>query len=200
MEYNSKLNPIVLPEYGRNIQNMVQHCIGIENREKRNKAALQIISTMRTLSPSHLESEGAENIYWDHLAIISDFKLDIDYPEGTITEEKVKAKIERLPYESNNVKFRYYGQIIEGMVKEIASMEMGKHRAMLEYFIALQMKRAYMTWNRDTVDDLTIFKDLFVLSDGAIMLTPENCKLVINPNSIDRGGKQKVPKKMLKLR
>lgn len=200
MEYNSKLSPITLPEYGRNIQNMVQHCLGIEDRDKRNKAARQIISAMRTISPDHLEAEGAENIYWDHLAIISDFKLDIDYPEGTITKEKAKAKIGRLPYVSNRAKFRYYGHIIEGMIKEVSAMEMGKRRAMLEYFIALQMKRSYMTWNRDTVEDLTIFKDLFVLSDGAIMLTPENCKLVINPNSIDKGGKQKVPKKMLKTR
>lgn len=200
MEYNSKLEPIALPEYGRNVQNMVRHCMNIEDRDQRNRAAQRIIHAMRALSPSHLEAEGAENIYWDHLAIISDFKLDIDYPEGTITEEKARAKIDRLPYTSHKARFRYYGHIIEGMIERVCKMEPGKQRAMLEYFIALQMKRSYMTWNRDTVEDLTIFKDLFVLSDGAIMLTPENCKLVINPNSIDRGGKQKIPKKMLKLR
>lgn len=200
MEYNNKLTPIAMPEYGRHIQKLVQYCMSIEDRDKRNLCARKIVRTMSGLSPERRETPDSDTVYWDHLAIISGFKLDIDYPEGTITEDRMLEKPKPLPYINNRIKFRYYGHIIEGMIKKVCKMEVGRERAMLEYFIATQMKRSYMTWNSDTVDDLQIFKDLFELSEGEIMLTPENCKLVINPNSIDRGGRQKVSKKQLKQR
>ncbi len=198
MEYNSKLNPITLPEYGRHIQKMVEYAISIEDREARNRCARTIVRTMMGLAPERRESPDSDQVYWDHLALISKFQLDIDFPEGTITQEKLESKPERTPYVANRIRFRYYGHIIEGMIKKACTMPMGRERASLEYFIATQMKRSYMTWNSDTVDDVKIFKDLFELSEGQIMLTPENCKLNINPNSIDRGGKQKVSKKQLK--
>lgn len=198
MEYNNKLSPITLPEYGRHIQKLVQYCMSIEDRAKRNVCAQKIVRTMTGLSPERRECPDSNLVYWDHLAIISGFQLDVDYPEGTITADRLQETPPPPPYISHRIKYRYYGHIIEGMIGRVCQMEQGKDRAMLEYFIATQMKRAYMTWNSDTVDDLQIFKDLFELSEGEIMLTPENCKLVINPNSIDRGGKQKVSKKQLK--
>ncbi|MDO4707326.1 MAG: DUF4290 domain-containing protein [Porphyromonadaceae bacterium] len=193
-----KQEPIAMPEYGRHIQNMVNYCIQIEDREARNRCAHNIVRTMSGLLPERRESLDSDQVYWDHLALISKFKLDVDYPEGTITEEQHHAKPDKLPYPTGKLRYRYYGSIIEGMIARVRSMEHGAERAALEYFIALQMKRSYMTWNSDTVDDLKIFKDIFEISEGDIMLTPENCKLSINPNSIDRTGRQRVSKKQLK--
>lgn len=198
MHNKYKQEPITMPEYGRHIQNMVNYCIKLEDREARNRCARTIVRTMSGLLPDRREHPDSDQVYWDHLALISNFELNIDYPEGTVTQEKLKNKANKVPYSSHQVRFRYYGSIIEGLIKRVRTMEQGSERAALEYFIALQMKRSYMTWNSDTVDDLKIFKDIFELSEGEIMLTPENCRLSINPNSIDRAGKQKVSKKQLK--
>lgn len=194
MDYNNKLEHIRMPEYGRHIQRMVDFALSIEDRTRRNAVAHSIVQTMRGLAPSMADGEG-DHVYWDHLAMISDFRLDVDYPEGTITEERYNLKMERPPYTQHRIAYRYYGRIIEDMIKKACEMPLGMERAALEYFIAVQMKRGYMTWNTEIVDDLKIFKDLYELSEGQIMLTPENCKIVLNPNSIDKGGKQKVVRK-----
>lgn len=198
MDNKYKQSPIAMPEYGRHIQNMVNHCMTIEDRETRNRCARLIVRTMSGLLPERREHPNSDQVYWDHLALISNFQLDVDFPEGSITAEKFHSKPEKVPYSDSRVRYRYYGSIIEGLIRKVRTMEQGPKRASLEYFIALQMKRSYMTWNNDTVDDLKIFKDLFELSEGEVMLTPENCRLSINPNSIDRLGKQKVSKKQLK--
>jgi hypothetical protein len=194
MDYNNKLEPIRMPEYGRHVQRMVDFALGIEDRTRRNQVAHSIVQTMRGLAPSMADGV-SDHVYWDHLAMISNFTLDVDYPEGTITKERFNIKVERPQYTQNRIAYRYYGRIIEDMIKRACEMPMGAERAALEYFIAVQMKRGYMTWNSEVVDDLKIFKDLYELSQGEIMLTPENCKIVLNPNSIDKGGKQKVVKK-----
>lgn len=195
MDYNSKLGAIRMPEYGRHIQKMVDFLISVPERDRRNQLAHSVIRTMAGLVPELGDSPVGQQVYWDHLAIISDFRLDIDYPEGTITQERLHETIKKPEYTSHQMAYRYYGYLIEGMIKQVCQMPIGRERAELEYFIAVQMKRGYMTWNSDLVEDIKIFKDLYELSQGQIMLTPENCKLVINPNSIDRGGKQKVAKK-----
>lgn len=194
MDYNNKLEAIRMPEYGRHVQRMVDFALSIEDRERRNQVAHSIVQTMRGLAPSIDDAQG-DQVYWDHLALISKFQLDVDYPAGTITEERFNLKVERPAYTQNRITYRYYGRIIEDMIKKACELPLGADRAALEYFIAVQMKRGYMTWNSEVVDDLKIFKDLFELSQGEIMLTPENCKIVLNPNSIDKGGKQKVLKK-----
>lgn len=195
MEYSNKYEAIRMPEYGRHIQKMVDYTLMVEDRARKQALAEGIVQTMQGLVPELKDTPSGKQIYWDHLAIISKFQLDIDFPEGTLTEEGLNKVIEKPSYTCNCIKYRYYGHFIEAMVKEICAMPRGKERAELEYFIAVQMKRGYMTWNSEIVEDLKIFNDLYEMSAGEIMLTPENCKLVINPNSIDRGGRQKVSKK-----
>ena len=112
---------------------------------------------------------------------------------GTITKEAIQHEAQKPEYPGHFIKYRYYGHFIEGMIQRVCAMEMGPERAAAEYFIALQMKRDYMTWNQGNVEDIKIFKDLFELSDGQILLTPENCKLNINPNTIDKPGKLQKP-------
>ena len=191
--YNNQLPEIIMPEYGRNIQNMVEYCKGLTDRDERSRCAHEIVRAMAALVPEKEQGIGRETIYWDHLAIIADFELDVDYPEGTITREKIDLKADKPEYPGAQIKYRYYGRFIEGMIQKVCAMELGPERAAAEYFIALQMKRDYMTWNQGNVEDLKIFKDLFELSDGQILLTPENCKLNINPNTIDRPGKLQKP-------
>lgn len=195
MTYNSLQNPIVMPEYGRHVQNMVDHAITIEDRAKRNEAAALIIQTMMGLVPSRREGVDGTQVYWDHLAIISRFALDIDYPPGTITENPLAVVSEPLPHTVHRFRYRYYGYIIEEMIEAVCEMPFGPERVALELAIATQMKRGYMTFNSEVVDDVKIFTDLYELSKGRIMLTPENCKININPNSIDRNGKQRVSKR-----
>lgn len=195
--YNTDLSPIILPEYGRHIQEMVEVCKGLPTKEERNQCASVIVRTMKSVASTKRDSSVGDQVYWDHLAVISQFSLDIDFPEGTISEDRLLSAPDKLPYISNKIYARYYGHLIIGLVEEVRRMPMGKERAEAEYFLALQMKRNYMTWNNPLVEDARIFQDLADLSEGDIVLTPEQCKLVINPNSIDRGGKQKVPKKML---
>lgn len=197
MEYNSKREAIRMPEYGRYVQRMVEYAISLPDRDERNKAASSIIHTMMRLAPEHKETLQGQQVYWDHLAIISNFQLDVDFPQGTITQERIQSKPPTFSYTTRQVRYRYYGHITIGMIQRVRQMPQGAERSALEYFIAVQMKRNYMTWNRDTVDDLKIFQDLYEISEGEIMLTPENCKININPNSIDRKGKQRVGKKQL---
>jgi len=110
-----------------------------------------------------------------------------------LAREEITLKTEKPDYPGHLIQYRYYGHFIVGMIRKVCEMEMGPERSAAEYFVAMQMKRDYMTWNQETVEDIKIFKDLFELSDGQILLTPENCKLNINPNTIDKPGKLQKP-------
>ena len=193
MEYNNQLPPITMPEYGRNIQQMVAHCKSLEDREERNRCARTIIRAMEAIVPEKSTALDKETIYWDHLAIMADFELDVDYPAGTITREEITLKTDKPEYPGHYIRYRYYGHLLVEMIHKVCQMEVGPKRSAAEYFMAMQMKRDYMTWNQETVEDIKIFKDLFELSDGQILLTPENCKLNINPNTLDRPGKLQKP-------
>ncbi len=195
--------PIIMPEYGRHIQDMVLHCLELEDTDERLKCAKAIVRAMSLVAPEKLEDEEREaykegassltessNVYWDHLAIISQFELKDICPEGTISQEAYEESHQKikLPYMSHKIRYRYYGHLIENAIEKACAMPEGsEERRHFEYLIARQMKRNYMTWNSDIVGDIKIFTDLYELSKERIMLTPENCpKLNVNPNSIER--------------
>ncbi len=194
---------IIMPEYGRHIQDMVLHCIELKDADERLRCAKTIVKAMSLVAPEKIELKEREayeksdenfsdsaNVYWDHLAIISQFELKDICPEGTISQEEYEKSHQKikLPYMSHNIRYRYYGHLIENAIEKACAMPQGSEkRRYLEFAIARQMKRNYMTWNSDIVGDLKIFTDLYELSKERIMLTPENCpKLNINPNSIER--------------
>ncbi len=194
---------IIMPEYGRHIQDMVLHCIELRDADERLRCAKTIVRAMSLVAPEKMEREEREaydnsnsnvedfsNVFWDHLAIISQFELKDICPEGTISQEEYEKSHQKikLPYMSHKIRYRYYGHLIEKAIEQACAMPEGSEkRRYLEYCIARQMKRNYMTWNSDIVSDLKIFTDLYELSKERIMLTPENCpKLNINPNSIER--------------
>ncbi len=169
-DYNSQRNRLVLPEYGRNIQKMVEYIIDVEDREERNRLAKAIITIMGNMNPHLRDISDFKHKLWDHLAIMSDFKLDIDSPYETPTSEILTEKPRRVPYNSNGIKYKHYGRVITLMINEAIKMEDGKDKEELIKIIANHMKKSYLTWNKDVVDDELIFKDLSDLSGGKITI------------------------------
>lgn len=167
------------PEYGRNVQNLVDYCVTIEDREERNRCANAIISIMGNLYPQQRDTNDFKHILWDHLAIMSGFKLDVDYPYEVVKEADLQTRPPRIPYVSTRIRSRQYGKIMEQMVGKATEMENSEAKDYLVRSLANQMKRSYVTWNnKDTVSDAKIFKDLAQLSDGLIDLKEGDLKLI----------------------
>jgi hypothetical protein len=167
-DYNSTRRKLVLPEYGRNIQKMVNHIKTIEDREERNKAAKTLISIMQNMVPHGKDLNELKHKLWDHLAIISDFELDIDSPFELPDKEKLQTKPKPVSYKSNPIKFKHYGRSIELMIKKAVEMEEGETKDRLIKLIANHMKRSYLAWNKSQVTDEVIFKDIKILSQGKL--------------------------------
>lgn len=179
MKYNTAEKHLAQPEYGRNVQNLVDYCVTIEDREERNRCANAIISIMGNLYPQQRDTNDFKHILWDHLAIMSDFKLDVDYPYEVVKEADLQTRPPRIPYVSTRVRSRQYGKIMEQMVGKATEMENSEAKDYLVRSLANQMKRSYVTWNnKDTVSDAKIFKDLAQLSDGLIDLKEGDLKLI----------------------
>lgn len=177
LTYNTQLKKLVLPEYGRNIQQMVDHCLTIEDKEERTRCAYSIINTMGNLFPNLRDIEDFKHKLWDHLAIMSDFKLDIDYPCDVIKPESLNSFPEKVDYYTSPIKYRHYGRSIELMITKASSMPEGEERDALILLIANHMKKLMLSVNSEGVDDTKILKDLRELSHGAINLNPENYHL-----------------------
>ncbi len=170
LKYNSQLKKLALPEYGRNIQQMVDYCCTIEDREERNKCAYTIIQTMGNLFPQLRDETDYKHKLWDHLAIMSGFNLDIDYPYEVVKEENLETKPERVDYHLDRIKFRHYGKIIEQMIGRACDYPDGEEKDALVMLIANQMKKLIFQINKEDVDDAKIFKDLAYYSHGQIRL------------------------------
>jgi hypothetical protein len=194
MDYNTDRKKLVLPEYGRNIHKMVDHICTIEDREERNKAARAIISIMGNLNPHLRDINDFKHKLWDHLALISDFKLDIDYPYEIPEPSHFFEKPKLLPYNDYPIRYKHYGKILELLIKEAIAIEAGEKKDALNMMIANHMKRAYLTWNRNVVTDEVIINDLKELSGGKIVLSPDT-KLAefrdINIPTVKKKGKQR---------
>lgn len=171
MEYNTKQKRLPLPEYGRSVQKMVDHALTIENREERQQCANTIVNIMASMFPNLRNLPDFERKLWDHLAIMSDFKLDIDYPVEVIKKEKFNEPPQRIPYQTGEVQHRHYGRIVEVMIAHACTLEEGEERARLVELITIQMKKNYIAWNKDGVEDKKIFEDLKAYSDGRIDIT-----------------------------
>lgn len=179
MKYNTAEKHLAQPEYGRNVQNLVDYCVTIEDREERNRCANAIISIMGNLYPQQRDTNDFKHILWDHLAIMSGFKLDVDYPYEVVKKDDLQTRPPRIPYVSTRIRSRQYGKIMEQMVGKATEMENSEAKDYLVRSLANQMKRSYVTWNnKDTVSDTKIFKDLAQLSDGLIDLKEGDLKLI----------------------
>ena len=170
LEYNTERPKLIIPEYGRHFQKMVDHAVAIEDDEERNKVAKAIISVMGNLQPHLRDVPDFQHKLWDLLFIMSDFKLKVDSPFPLPSKEVLEQRPDPLEYPQNHPKYRFYGNNIKRMIDVAINWEQGDMRSGLEYAIANHMKKCYLNWNKDTVDDQVIFDHLFELSEGKIDL------------------------------
>jgi hypothetical protein len=187
MEYSKKTD-LVLPEYGRNIQQMVSHALTIEDREERTHCARTIISIMGNLFPYLRDVNDFKHKLWDHLAIMSDFKLDIDYPYEVYKKEDLYTKPDRIPYKNSRIKYMHYGRTMEQMIDKAISFPEGEEKNQLILLIANHMKKCFLTWNKETVSDEKIFKDLHELSEGQLNLNQDIIKLMESRDILNRNN------------
>ncbi|MDR2087611.1 MAG: DUF4290 domain-containing protein [Dysgonamonadaceae bacterium] len=178
MKYNTQEKCLALPEYGRNIQNMVNYCVSIPNREERTQCANTIIDIMGNMFPHLRDVNDFKHILWDHLAIMADFALDIDYPYEVIKKENLYIKPNRLPYNQVRIIYKHYGKFLENMIRKATEYESGEQKECLVGLLANHMKKSFLTWNKEVVDDSKIFKDLEHLSKGRIVLDEDSHKLI----------------------
>lgn len=196
-DYNTQRKRMSLPEYGRNVQKMIDHIKTIEDREERNRAAKTVIQIMGNLNP-HLRDYGdIKHKLWDHITIISQFELDIDSPYPPPDKVKLMEKPQKVEYKQGEVRFLHYGRVVELMIEVAVDMPAGDERNYLVILVANQMKKAAAGWNRGIVSDEVIFKNITELSKGKLEV-PEGTKLfdvkeLIGPRKkkpTNKGGKQ----------
>ena len=168
LSYNTDRPQLKIPEYGRTLQQMVDHCVSIPEKEKRNMEARLIINVMGEINPHLRNVPDFQHKLWDQIFIMSDFKIDIDSPFPTPTRETLSAPPERLQYPSVLNKYRYYGHYIRSMIDIACSWEEGEKRDALIIAIAKHMKKAYLEWNKDLIEDEVIGQHLEELSNGKI--------------------------------
>lgn len=168
MDYNTSRKQLIIPEYGRHIQEMVDHVMTIADKEERTQAAYTVIDIMGNLNPHLRDVADFKHKLWDHLAIMSNFQLDIDTPYLLPDMEVLNAKPNRLSYPPNKIQKKHYGKIIEIIINKAIELEAGEEKDGLTVMIANQMKKAYLLWNKDSVADDLIFKDLEKLSNGML--------------------------------
>ena len=140
MEYNTQQRTLPLPEYGRSVQNMVDHALTIEDRAERQRCANTIINIMGGMLPHLRDVPDFKHKLWDHLAIMADFKLDIDYPYEIVKKESLEVKPDMLPYPHNGIRYRHYGRILENMIKKAVDYPEGEEKKQLISLIANHMK------------------------------------------------------------
>jgi hypothetical protein len=167
MEYPQRTD-LIMPEYGRNVQQMVDHAITISDREERMKCAQTIINVMGNMFPCLRDVNEFKHKLWDHLAMMSRYQLDIDYPYEIVPKDKNIEIKEKIPYPVSKIRYMHYGYLVQDMVKVALDMEEGERKDNFVIFIANYMKKQYLTWNKDSVDDAKIQADLLVLSEGKL--------------------------------
>lgn len=193
MEYNTTRDKLIISQYGRNVQKLVKYCMTIEDREKRTNFAKSIIQIMGQLNPAARESGDFRHKLWDHLYVISDFKLDVDSNYTMPSPDVLIAKPDKVEYSENNIKYKMYGSNVDRIIKEAIKFEEGPEKDALVHAIANHLKKSYLNWNRESVDDELIFEHLEALSDGKLKL---NKDLYLNTTSdiLARNKKKKVVK------
>ena len=165
MEYNTQRKKMELPEYGRSVQNMVDHALTIEDKVERQRCANTIVNIMGGMFPHLRDVPDFKHKLWDHLAIMADFKLDIDYPQG-------------------NIRYRHYGRILAELIKKAMDIKNENERKQFIRLLAIQMKKSFINWNKEGIEDQKIVDDLREYSNGLIDLKVEDLEL----NNVRMGG------------
>lgn len=175
--YNVSEKKLALPEYGRNIQRMIDHCLTIENREERTRCAYTIADVMARLFPSVLGEKGDRRKIWDHINLMSNFELDIDFPCEVAGREQLEPEVKKVPYSSGFNRFRHYGRNIQEMLKAVSEMENSVEKDHLIFLIANQMKKILIVHNPENAGDAKVFADIADISGGRITIDPSTYRL-----------------------
>ena len=187
MKYNTQEHRLPMPEYGRSVQNMVDHALTISDRAERQRCANTIIKIMGNMYPLLKDMPDFKQKLWDHLAIMSDFKLDIDYPYEVVRPDSLACDPERIPYANGGIRYLHYGRLLEGLIKKAVSMPEGEEKAQLVHLIAIQMRKNFITWNKDSVEIQKLIADLEDYTDGAISLQAEDLEIAdLQPSAAQR--------------
>jgi len=168
LQYNTKREQLIIPEYGRHVQLMINQILETQDREERNKMAKAVIGIMGNMNPHLRDVPDFQHKLWDQLFIMSDFQLDVDSPFERPQKEVFEQKPERLNYPQKNPKYRFYGNNIKGMITVALSWEAGDLKNALILNIANHMKKCFLNWNKDTVQDEVILQHLMELSDNQL--------------------------------
>ncbi len=169
-EYNSQREPIILKEYGRNVQKLVNYIRTVPDKEKRTQLATTLIELIKQLAPVAKEAQENPQRMWDDLYIMADFNLDVDNPFTTPDRTILFKKPRKMDYPQNDIRFKHYGKNIERLVKEAVKKEDPKEREEAAIYLGKLMKTFYGAWNKETLDDSVIVKDLQIMSQGKLTL------------------------------
>ncbi len=186
LTYNTQQKEILLPEYGRAIQQMVDYCLTLQDRDERTRCAYTIVKTMTTLFSGEQADEESDHKYWDHLALMSNYQLDIDWPYEILRPEEIEQHPEPVTLDTERILARHYGKNLERLIYIAAEMPESEDRWALVTLIASQMKKMMLEINKDAADDEKIFQDLADISGGRILINPDDMPLhefVLAPSS-----------------
>ena len=170
LDYNTRREQLILPEYGREIQKMVDHALTIKDRGERLRCAETIVKIMERMFPQNRENIDYKRKLWDHLAIMSRFELDIDYPCDISGAAGIAAKPQPMEYPMKKIPVKHYGSMIFNIFEKLKSMPEGAGREELIRITANQMKRNLMQWGHGSNNDKKIADDLAHYTDGAVQL------------------------------
>ena len=172
LEYNTERTKLIIPEYGRHIHKMIDHALSSNDIKDRNKVAKAIIGVMGNLNPHLRDVPDFQHKLWDQLFIMSDFNLDVDSPFPKPVKEVYSQRPEKLNYPQSFPKYRFYGNNIKRMIDVAIKWDDNEMKKQLVYVIANHMKKCFLSWNKDTVEDDVIFNHLDELSDGKLKIDP----------------------------
>ena len=197
MKYNTARDHLVLPEYGRNVQKMVDHATTIQNKEERNKCVKTIIDFMGQMNPQLRDLKEFNHKLWDDLFIISKFQLEADSPYPLPEPKKLDERPEKMPYPKNKIKFPFYGAALENMIRYAVNQNDGRDKEIMTGMIANHMKKSYLLFNKHSVSNDTIILHLKQLSDNKLIL-PKDFEFIRSSSVINksqRNYKKKFKKK-----
>ena len=192
LDYNTQREKLILPEYGREVQQMVDHCVSLPDRAERQRCAQSIVAIMERMMPPAYDAESHRHKLWDHLAIMSDFKLDIDYPYDVSQAQHITERPKPMPYPMKRIPVRHYGSMMFEIFEMLKTMPAGHEREELTRLAANQMKRDLMQWGHGSVDGEKVASDLAQFTDGRVQIDPDTFKfdkIDMRPNEKKRRRK-----------
>ncbi|MBR2618686.1 MAG: DUF4290 domain-containing protein [Paludibacteraceae bacterium] len=191
MEYYTTKNKLILTEYGRNIQQMIEYAMTIEDRNERTRCVKTIINIMGNLFPHLRDVNDFKHKLWDHLAMMSNYQLDIDYPYEVVKPEQLQTPPDKIPYPNRNIKDRHYGNNLPRFVEAACHLNNSEEEERLIAILANQMKKYFVTWNKETVEDKKIIDDINEMTHGKFNLSEQSVKLKESKEFIAPTGKKK---------